>query len=186
MPKKLFNVSDGVLERLEAEDNQSALVDVLLHNHYGLPIETEGWHNEVRARVADSLGDTPVAYEETTETTVPDQLVEPELPTVIEEQLNEQEDRPVIEDAPAPTDPEPTEPSETADETGRLNGDVSTDQGTSEQPSTEVQVETPEDQPNGQVEAEVPIKVNGQPGGNCDKHGPYIGEFCPECLLDSL
>ena len=234
MAKKLFNIGDDVAAELDKEDpgKQSAIVDVLLHQHYNLPLEGDGAHIRIRQEIASiiipyqELSENPKInnmLEDDTPTTtfIPSQMdVTPAMQVVTTETAGQLETAPAVVPAltytptEAPqspvalvSEPLPSEvvPSSTPDNTSAIIDTppaIDPSQGSEEAImandtlSVEAQVIAPVDptpapeviveEPTGQVNGEVPIRVNGQPGGVCDIHGTYQGSACPECLLDAI
>lgn len=155
MVKKLFSLHDEVAAQLDLEDNQSALVDVLLGAHYGLTLSNEGKAGNNRAEVASNLDGSDLSFAEV----MADPIVH--QGPLLAEQIHV----PVVSETPEVVDMTPII--------------------TMPEPAFEPVVE-PIVEPVVEVVPEpvvqIPINVNGQPGGTCETHGIFVGSICIDCL----
>jgi hypothetical protein len=61
MPKKLMSLSEEVVEKLDQEENYSALVDALLARHYGVELPNSDPHHHLRHAILQSLDEAEFA-----------------------------------------------------------------------------------------------------------------------------
>lgn len=206
MIKKLFSLHDEVAARLDQEPNQSALVDVLLAAHYVITLPADGKVSDNRQELAQSLEDVEVAFSEDVPSESTVSVLTDEVHVPVEAVLETPVDlTPIIETVEPSIVEEPTvDPAfeEVVPEAGfepveePISQLIEEDEAQDDPPIEEVTEPVVEEvhveeAPVDEVPAEeipvstavdIPVNVNGQPGGVCDIHGTYVGSLCIDCL----